>query len=103
MSEKQLKRVSDVAPVSPSFEGQKVYVRNLVDKEVIVTRIVELRGEKGPYIGVQIEHDDWQGFFFSAHIVVMRKLKACIGALPLLARISLVEPGEGRNSYFDIE
>lgn len=103
MSQEQPKRVSDVAPVLQPFAGQKVQVRGLVDKEFVITRIVKLTGEEGPYLAVQIEKDDWQGFFFSAHTVIFRKLVACIDAVPLLAKISLVTPDGDRNPYFNIE
>lgn len=103
MSQEQPKRVSDVAPSFRSFEGQKVNVRDLADKEFVITRIVKLVGDDGNYLGVQIENEDWEGFFFSSHTVIVRKLEACIDALPLLAKISLVEPGGDRNSYFNIE
>ena len=103
MSQERPKRVSDIAPAFQPFEGQKVTVRDLVGKEFVITRIVKLVGDDGDYLGVQIENDSWQGFFFSSHTVIVRKLVACAGALPLLAMISLVEPGEGRNAYFNIE
>jgi len=103
MSDKVTKRVGDVAPSFQPLEGQKVTVREMVDKEFVITRIVKLTREDGDYIGVQVENGDWQGFFFSSHTVIVRKLVECIDALPLLAKVTLVEPGEGRNSYFNIE
>jgi len=103
MSDKVTKRVGDVAPAFQPLEGQKVTVREMVDKEFVITRIVKLVKDEGDYVAVQIENGDWQGFFFSSHTVIMRKLEACIDALPVLAKITLVEPVEGRNSYFNIE
>jgi len=103
MSDKVTKRVGDVAPAFQPFEGEKVTVRDLIDKEFVVTRIVKLVGDEQDYLGVQIQSGVWEGFFFSSHAVIARKLVACIDALPLLAKITLVEPGEGRNSYFNIE
>lgn len=103
MSQETPKRVSDVAPAFQPFEGQKVSVRDLVGKEFVITRVVKLTGDKGPYVAVQIEHDDWQGFFFSSHTVIFRKLMECVDVLPLLAKISLVTPDGDRNPYFNIE
>lgn len=103
MSEAPVKRVSDVAPQGPEFRGTQVKVRQLVDKEFIIHQIVELSGEGGPYLGVQIEGSGKPFFFFTHHKVVMRKLKACVGSEPLLATIRKRDPKNGGNAYFDIE
>jgi len=102
MAEKA-KRVSDVARAGAELEGIQLKVRQLVDKDFTVLRIVELQGEHGDYLAVQIEGDGKPFFFFTAHRVVSRKLRECIGSEPLLATIRLVEPPSGGNPYFDIE
>ena len=99
----EMQRVSDVAPALEPFEGQKLKLRQLVDKTFTVLRIVELSGEHGPYVGVQIEGDGKPFFFFSGHKVVLRKLAECVGHEPLLATVRRVEPDGAGNPYFDIE
>lgn len=97
------KRVGDVATQVERFAGSSVKVRALVGKEFTITRIVELTGDDGPYLGVQIEGEGKPFFFFSSHVVIMRKLKECIGAEPLLATIVKVEVEGDGNWYFDIK
>jgi len=85
------------------LEGQHVKLRQLVDKSFTITRIVDLSGEHGPYVAVQIEGEGKSFFFFSGHKVVYRKLVECIGHEPLLATVKRVQPEGDGNSYFDIE
>lgn len=96
-------RVGDVATQTQTFEGLSVKVRALEGKEFVITRIVELTGDDGPYLGVQIEGNGKACFFFSSHVVIMRKLRECIGSEPLLATIKKVEVEGDANWYFDIE
>lgn len=95
-------RVGDVAKQVERFEGSSVKVRALVDKEFTITRIVELTGDNGKYLGVQIEGEGKPFFFFSGHVVIMRKLRECIGSEPLLATIKKIEVDGDANWYFDI-
>lgn len=96
-------RVGDVATQGVRFDGSSVKVRALVDKEFTIQRIVEMKGDNGPYLGVQIEGEGKPFFFFSSHVVIMRKLKECIGSEPLLATIKKIEVEGDGNWYFDIE
>ena len=103
MSEKQLKRVSDVASDEGLTEGQCVKVSQLVDKEFVIDQIREFTGEHGPYLTVAIHNGDWQGFFFTSHKVLFRKLSQCGDSLPLLAKITRRTSGRSGQEYFDIE
>lgn len=99
----EIHRVSDIAIQIKPFEGGSVKVRSLINKEFVITRIVKLTGDNGPYVGVQIVGEGKPFFFFSSHVVIMRKLIECMGSEPLLAKIKKVEVEGDANWYFDIE
>lgn len=103
MSEQPPKRVSDYATDSPAFEGDKVDVGDLVNRDFTITNIVQLSSPDGPYLGVQIKGNRGLFFFFTSHVVVYRKLRQCIGKEPLLATIRKREPENGGHWFYDIE
>lgn len=103
MTDKPTKRVSDYAPDAMEFEGNQIAVKDLVNREFTITRIVELSSEDGPYLAVEIQGERGAFFFFTSHLVVYRKLRQCIGKEPLLAIIRKREPRNGGHSFFDVE
>jgi len=97
------RRVGDVAPSGGDLQGDQHKVRDLVGKEIVITRIEEWQGEKGPYLAVEFEHDGAVDFFFTSHKVVKRKLDQCREDLPLLATITRCKNEKTGQTYFDIE
>lgn len=104
MSEqKEPRRVGDVVPSHNQLEGVRWHVRDLVGKEFVVTALAEWEGDGEPYLAVNIEIGDQEGFFFTSHLAVFRKLLRCQDALPLLATILEKEGKSSGRKYFDIE
>lgn len=103
MTEQLLKRVSDYATDSAGFEGERVKVEDLVNREFTITRIVELSSQDGPYLGVQIQGSRGAFFFFTSNVVVYRKLLQCVGKEPLLGTIRKREGSNGGHWFYDIE
>jgi len=97
------RRVGDVVPSREGLEGAHYHLRDLVGKEFVITGIAEWEGEQGPYAAVGIEVDGHEGFFFSSHQAVFRKLLACKDELPLMATILEKTGKESGRKYFDIE
>jgi len=95
--------VGDVVPSHAPLEGTQYQVRDLVGKEFVVTALAEWEGDNGPYLAVNIEVGDQEGFFFTSHLAVFRKLLRCQEALPLLATIVAKEGKTSGRQYFDIE
>lgn len=96
------RRVSDVASPAVKFQGKQLKVRQLVDKEFVISDVRELRGDSGDYLGVQIWGAGEAFFFFSSHTVVCKKLRECAGEFPLLATIRAVLNEDGTVRYYDI-
>lgn len=101
--QKRTRRVGDVVPSREALEGDLCRVRDLVDKEFVITGIAEWVGSDGPYLAVGIKLDGEAGFFFSSHLAIFRKLLLCQGELPLLATILERTGKESGRKYFDIE
>lgn len=104
MSEQdRVRRVGDVVPARAELEGDQWHVRNLVGVEFTITGIAEWEGEEGPYLAVGIEIDGKEGFFFSSHQAIFRKLLLCQDELPLVATIRAREGKASGRKYFDVE
>jgi len=97
------RRVGDVVPARAELEGTMYHVRNLVGKEFLITGIAEWDGEQGPYLAVSIEIGGREGFFFSSHQAIYRKLLLCQDQLPLWATALEKEGKSSGRKYFDIE
>lgn len=100
--QKQIRRVSDVTGSGGDLPGVQVKVSELVDTEFVITRIDERTGDWGEYLAVVIEVEGRELFFFSAHQVLVQKLRKCVDDLPLLATITVRASKEGGRTYFDI-
>ncbi|MHA1216797.1 MAG: hypothetical protein ACTSPX_05695 [Candidatus Thorarchaeota archaeon] len=94
----EMKRVSDVA--GGSLEGEYVPMAELLDKELVISKVVDMETQFGPALGVEFHDAEGflEGFFITSHVVVSQKLKAVreAGELPILAKIT--KPGR----YYDI-
>lgn len=98
----EVRRVSDVVG-GGELLGEQVKVSELVDTEFVVNSISARDGDWGPYLGVEIEVEGKEYYFFTAHQVVMSKLEKCEDQFPLLAMITVRESKESDRTYFDIE
>jgi len=96
--EQEMKRISDV--VSDDLQGEKMDICDLVDKEIIVHRIIEMNTEYGVCLAVQISVMDEfeEAWFFTQGVVVARKLReaAKLDAFPLRAVITKT------HAYYEI-
>jgi len=94
----EMKRVSDVA--SGSLEGEYVAMVDLLDKEIVITQIIDMETKFGPALGVEFHDVEGflEGFFVTSHVVVSQKLKQVreAGELPIAAKITK------RGRYYDI-
>jgi len=95
-----VKRVSEVA--GQSLEGAYVHVRDVVDKDILITTVIPMTTEYGDAIGVQFTDPDTfePMYFITSTTVLMRKLLKCLeeDAFPLQAKVTRPP----NKQYYDI-
>jgi len=99
----EMRRVGDVVGWSLAMEGELFYVRDLVDREMVITGVAERSSDNGDYLAVSISLDGEKGFFFTSHQAIYQKLVACKDELPLRAVILCRQGRKSGRKYFDIE
>jgi len=64
----EMKRVSDVA--GGSLEGEYVPMAELLDKELVISKVVDMETQFGPALGVEFHDAEGflEGFFITSHV-----------------------------------
>jgi len=99
----EFKRITDIVPSAPMFEGERVDITSLLNQDIVIVDFAFLPGRYGEFAVIQANTLDGKTVTFTTGgAAVIRKLKAAEGQTPFLARV-VQRKGQSGRRYYDLE